>query len=712
MLPIQKEIWASKYKAPEDNTIEDSWLRVAKALAVPEKDTGYWTSEFYRLLKDFKFLPGGRILAGAGTGRSVTLFNCFVMGTIPDSMDGIFASLREAALTMQQGGGIGMDFSSLRPKGAAVLGVGADASGPLPFMDTWNAMCGTIMSAGSRRGAMMGCLRCDHPDIEAFVEAKRDKARFRNFNLSVLVTNDFMNAVAAGASWALRFDGVPVRAVEAKDLWQKIVRASYDCAEPGVIFIDRVNEFNNLAYCETLSATNPCGEQPLPPYGNCLLGSLNLTRFVASPFASQAGFDYAAIIHATETAIRMLDNVLDVSRYPLPQQEEEAKSKRRVGIGITGLGSALAMCGLEYGSQGGRDSAGQVMSVIAQTAYRASAELAREKGPFPALSKAAYLQGQFVKRLPCDLTKLIRKHGIRNSHLVSIAPTGTISLLAGNVSSGIEPIFDYEYERRVLQPDGSHKTETVRDYAVELYGASGKGYPSHFQRAADLTPEQHLGMQAALQPYVDSAISKTINCPPDISFENFEGTYRLAHDLGLKGCTVYRPNSTTGAVLTSKSTPPAPAPAPAPANLAARPVDVPGRTYKLAWPGSEHAIYITINDLDGKPYEVFINSKSMEHYAWTVALTRMISAIFRRGGDIAFVAEELKAVFDPRGGAWMGRKYVPSVIAAIGDVIGKHLGLSLVDKAAAPYCPRCESHNVTPKGGCVTCRDCGYSSCS
>ncbi|HXP13542.1 MAG TPA: ribonucleotide reductase N-terminal alpha domain-containing protein, partial [Stellaceae bacterium] len=353
---ISQQIWDMKYrlKGPDgaavDKTIEDSWRRVASALAEPERDKSHWANAFYQALADFKFLPAGRVLAGAGSGRSVTLFNCFVMGTIPDDMSGIFENLREAALTMQQGGGIGYDFSTLRPKGAPVKGVGADASGPLSFMDVWDAMCRTIMSAGYRRGAMMATLRCDHPDIEEFIEAKRVAGRLRMFNLSVLVTDAFMLAVKEDAPWELSFAGETFKVLKARELWDKIMRATYAYAEPGVIFIDRINRLNNLAYCETISATNPCGEQPLPPYGACLLGSINLAALVLEPFTDKAHLDMPELEKLVPLAVRMMDNVVDASRFPLPEQAHEAKAKRRIGLGVTGLADALIMCGQRYGS--------------------------------------------------------------------------------------------------------------------------------------------------------------------------------------------------------------------------------------------------------------------------------------------------------------------------------------------------------------------------
>jgi len=1160
---ISQQIWDMKYRLktadgePVDRTIEDSWRRVARNLASVETDSELWEERFYEALSDFKFLPAGRILSGAGTERNVTLFNCFVQGDIPDDMAGIFDSLKEAALTMQQGGGIGYDFSTLRPKGARVHGVGADASGPLSFMDVWDAMCRTIMSAGSRRGAMMGTMRCDHPDIEAFIEAKRDPGRMRMFNLSVLVTDPFMTAVREDADWNLEFKGTVYNTVKAKDLWDKIMRSTYDYAEPGVIFIDRINRLNNLWYAEEIHATNPCvtgdtwvlttdgpkqvaeligkpfqaqvdgktfasapegffktgnkpvlrlqtkegpslrltedhlvlkvakrtrwrmetewikagklapgdeirlhaqspsalwngeyteaegyliglllgdgtlkkdkavlsvwpgqkainggaetpgalgimktaeaaartlphrsdfegwisvkgreeyrlsiaaikdlaenlgilpgdkkitpeierasssfylgflrglfdadgsvqgtqakgvsvrlaqsnistleatqrmllrlgiastlyrerrqegtsflpdgkggnkhynvqaqhelviagdnlqrfqaligfadtdkatrlqnrlaqykralnreqfiatvvsvmpdgkedvfdvqvpginafdanglyvhncGEQPLPPYGTCLLGSVNLARLVSEPFTPEARIDEEELARLVAVAVRMMDNVIDVSNYPLPQHRAEAESKRRIGLGITGLADALIMCGARYGAARSVDLTDTWLSTIRRAAYLASAELAKEKGAFPLFDMEKHLEGEFIGQLDDEVCDVIAANGIRNSHLISIAPTGTISLYADNVSSGLEPVFSFSYTRNVLMPDGSRKEEEVSDFALRAFKQiCGDSAPltDAFVDTQVLSPRDHLVMQAKIQEYVDSSISKTINCPEDISFEAFKEIYLEAYDLGCKGCTTYRPNDVTGSVLQVKpekkaedgqgelplEMPTAKAEKKAD-NIGGvvhqmfqpldRPEALPGATYKLAWPESDHAIYITLNDIvtDGRrrPFEVFINTKDTAHYAWTVALTRMISAVFRRGGDVSFVVEELKAVFDPRGGHWVGGKYIPSLLAAIGNVIENHMiaigfiktddgpvaeaqpqvvaiGGGLVEadeeteipKIDTPpsantqkgfrNCPRCGQPSMIRQEGCDSCTSCGYSKC-
>jgi ribonucleoside-diphosphate reductase alpha chain len=766
MQEISHQIWDMKYRlkaadgTPIDRELADSWARVAVSLAMaeaPEKRADTALS-FARALTHHKFLPAGRILAGAGTGRSVTLFNCFVMGTIPDSMDGIFSALREAALTLQQGGGIGYDFSTLRPRGAAVAGVGADASGPVSFMEVWDAMCRTIMSAGSRRGAMMATLACDHPDIETFIDAKRTSGRLSNFNLSVLVSDAFMTAVADDADWTLQFQGKAYRILKARALWDRIMRSTYEFAEPGVIFIDRINEQNNLSYCETISATNPCGEQPLPPYGACLLGSINLAKLVKNPFAEDAHLDLEALSSLTATAVRMLDNAIDVSRFPLDAQRQEAKAKRRIGLGVTGLADALIFCRARYGTPESVALIQSWLQAMSHAAYRASVALAGEKGAFPLFDAKEYLDRPHIQALPEDIKDGIRAHGIRNALLTSIAPTGTISLLAGNVSSGIEPVFAFSYTRKVLQPDGSKREEIVEDFAVtEFHARFGQdaGLPDYFVNAQTLKPEDHLAVQAAAQPFIDSAISKTINVPASISFGAFKNVYLQAYRDGCKGCTTYRPNDVTGAVLSINEPaalpaeaimpgdePELPLPLPLPREerggviYMTKPLDRPdalmGRTYKIKWLESDHAFYITINDVekDGRrrPFEVFINSKNMEAYAWALALTRMISAVFRRGGDVSFVVDELKAIFDPRGGQWMGGRYVPSLLAAIGEVIERHMieigFLNARDLRPAPatvqmpregapahFCPRCGEASFVKLEGCDSCLSCGYSKC-
>jgi len=776
--PISRQIWDMKYRLknaegqPVDKVVGDTWRRVAASLAEAESDPQAWEQPFFDAMDDFKFLPAGRILSGAGSKRRVTLFNCFVMGDVPDDMAGIFEHLKEAALTMQQGGGIGYDFSTLRPKGAQVKGVGADASGPLSFMDVWDSMCRTIMSAGSRRGAMMATLRCDHPDVEAFVEAKQEPGRLRMFNLSVLVTDPFMQAVKDDSPWDLVFDGMVYRTISARELWDKIMHATYAYAEPGVIFVDRINKRNNLHYCETIHATNPCGEQPLPPYGACLLGSINLARLVENPFEDNATLNMAELENLTTTAVRMMDNVVDVSGFPLEEQAHEAMAKRRIGLGITGLADALIMCGARYGSRDAVRLTEIWLKALQRAAYMASVELAKEKGAFPLFDADQYLAGESIKELDEDVRAAIAEHGIRNALLTSVAPTGTISLFADNVSSGLEPVFSFKYRRHVLMPDGTRREEDVSDYAFRLFrrlkGSETPLTPA-FVDAQSLSPEDHLVMQATVQKYIDSSISKTINVPEDTSFDDFKDIYMQAYKLGCKGCTTYRPNDVTGAVLevgdkkkADAAEPELPLEAPTKVSMPKdegdsgavvrmfqpldRPGELPGKTYKVRWPESDHALYITLNDIIDdqgrrRPFEIFINSKNTEHYAWTVALTRMISAVFRRGGDVSFVVEELKAVFDPRGGYWVGGKYVPSLLAAIGGVIESHMidtgfitssnamdgsdrnditkpiavaagaeGLS-GNGSMFRQCPKCVQPSLIRQEGCDTCTSCGHSKC-
>jgi len=595
MYPIQTAIsrlvWDTRYRYRDgntlhDQTITDTWRRVAQALATAEaEERKKWEGTFYQLLEYFRFLPGGRILAGAGTNRRVTSFNCFVMGTIEDSLEGIFSALKEGALTMQQGGGVGYDFSTIRPYGCRAKNTDRIASGPVSFMRIWDSMCATLLSTGSRRGAMMATLRCDHPDILDFIDAKRDAQELRHFNLSVLITDAFMQALQNNDDWPLVFPQgmleksavnneqaiverhwsgqdkpVSCRVFEvlpARELWQRLTQASYDVAEPGVLFIDRINAMNNLWYCEQICATNPCGEIPLPPYGACDLGSLNLTRFIERPFESESQINFDALLNAVPDAVRLLDNVIDVSGFPLQEQQNNALSTRRIGLGITGLADALLMLGIRYGTQESLDLAAKIMRTITYAAYRSSIQLAEEKGSFPAFDKNLYLQGQFVQTLPEDIRDAIRSRGIRNSHLIAIAPTGTISLLANNISSGIEPVFNAKYRRRLRSVTGSIDEYEVIDYACNSWqnDHGQSSLPPAFVNAYTLTPDIHLKMQAAIQPYVDSAISKTINLTEDFSFSEFQSIYETAYELGLKGCTTFRPNPVTGSILSSGDDP-------------------------------------------------------------------------------------------------------------------------------------------------------------
>ncbi len=557
-------IWSQRYRhgGSGETSIMATWQRVANALAAAEPgDQAGWAARFLEALRGFCFLPGGRILAGAGTPHRVTLLNCFVMGAIEDSIPGIFHALEEGARTMQQGGGVGYDFSTLRPHGMLAKGAGAIASGPVSFMAVWEAMCATIQSTGARRGAMMATLRCDHPDIERFIAAKSTPGQLTHFNLSVQITDDFMRAVADDAPWVLKFPATPPHMLEkklrARSLWRALLDASLLYGEPGLLFIDRINQTNNLCHSERISATNPCGEVPLPPYGGCDLGSFNLTALVRDPFTPNARLDMDELRRLVPVAVRLLDNVLDITRFPLPQQAEQARAKRRIGLGITGLADALLMLNLPYGAPKAIALAGTIMREICHGAYRASAALAAEKGPYPAWMPAQALKAPFIQPLPADIRAAIAAHGLRNSHLLAIAPAGTISLLAGNISSGAEPIFAADAIRTILDALGTPRTLTVTDYAVALWRRqSGRphGLPPAFQPARAIAPADQLAMLAALQTHTDQSISKTILLPPGATTAMVADIFIRAHALGLKGCTVFQPDNAARTII-------APAPA-------------------------------------------------------------------------------------------------------------------------------------------------------
>lgn len=772
---ISQEIWDKKYRykhedgSPIDQTVEDTWRRVAYAVAMPERDHRYWEDKFFSALQDYKFLPAGRILSNAGTTRKkVTMFNCYVMNTIEDSMEGIFETVTQAALTQKQGGGVGFDFSTIRPQGDYIRGVESHASGPISFMQVFDATCRTVMSAGQRRGAQMAVLSISHPDIEKFITAKRGNAALQMFNLSVAVTDQFMEAVKDDRNWDLTFGGKVYKTVRARDLFEQIMRSTYDFAEPGFILIDRINKLNNLWYCETIRATNPCGEQPLPPYGACLLGSINLTRFVTHPFTEHAAVDYNGIAETVRIAVRMLDNVIEISNFPLEKQLEEATNKRRMGLGITGLANLFAMMRVPYGSAESLDLAERIMRTIRDTAYDASVDLAIEKGPFPLFDKERYLQGEFIKQLPEELRARIREHGIRNSHLISIAPTGTISLFAGNVSSGLEPVFALSYTRRVRTGIGEeYETHTVEDYAYHLFRAQFpqvKTLPPYFVTTDQIHPRQHVDIQARLQRYVDSSISKTINVPRDFPFEQFKDIYLYAYEQGCKGCTTFRPSEhITGVLQREEDRADKKKPAAADEekvsasneldSVPRRPTYLQGTTYKIKTPLSKQALYITINDIcDGdrrRPFEIFINSKNLQHFAWIVAMTRLVSAVFRRSSDPSFLIEELKSIFDPNGGYFRNGRYIPSLVAEIGDVIEQHLvnigflkqpvtkepepvsvpvqadgtqlrgstenvGVHTPEHQSSPFmiCPSCGERSLYFQENCTKCFSCNYSKCS
>jgi len=601
--PISIEVLIEKYSKGAEKSISDVNQRVARALAKVEapEQQAQWEARFLATL-EAGFLPAGRIQSAAGTDLAATLINCFVqpvgdsIAHVEDGHPGIYTALTEAAETMRRGGGVGYDFSRIRPRGAWVGSTQSSASGPVSYMRVFDRSCETVESAGARRGAQMGVLRCDHPDIEEFIHAK-DQGDLKNFNISVGVSDEFMNAVQADGDFSLVHKAEPgmaqkdagayhdpdsgvwvYRKLKARTLWDQIMRSTYDHAEPGVLFLDQMNRDNNLSYCETIASTNPCAEQPLPPYGCCCLGSIDLTRFIREPFSDAATFDREAFAEVARVAVRMLDNVLDATVWPLPQQQQEAASKRRVGLGYTGLGDALVMLNLRYDTQAARDMARNISEQMRDTAYQASCDLAQERGAFPLFNADLYLSGQnFASRLPADLKKRIHKHGLRNSHLLSIAPTGTISLaFADNASNGIEPAFSWTYNRKKRMPDGSFKEYAVEDHAWRLYrhmfGADAP-LTDAFVTALEMSAQAHEEMVAAVAPFIDTAISKTVNVPADYPYEDFQGLYTQAWQSGLKGLATYRPNSVLGSVLSV--TPSSAAP------ISAKPLQIDATNHRL-----------------------------------------------------------------------------------------------------------------------------------
>jgi ribonucleoside-diphosphate reductase alpha chain len=738
---ISEEVLLEKYAKDGEASIDSVIQRVARALAQPEAaaERALWEARFAQALRG-GFIPAGRIQSAAGTGLSATLINCFVqpvgdsIAQPEDGHPGIYTALTEAAETMRRGGGVGYDFSRIRPRGAWVGSTRSSASGPVSYMRVFDRSCETVESAGARRGAQMGVLRCDHPDIEEFIHAK-DSGDLKNFNISVGVTDTFMEAVqadgdielvhraepgvaqkAAGAyrrsPLSARPDGHGghelwvYRKLRARELWEQIMRSTYDHAEPGVLFLDTINRDNNLAYCETIASTNPCGEQPLPSYGCCCLGSIDLTRFVRDPFEPTARFDEAAFVGVAQVATRMLDNVLDVTVWPLPQQHDEARNKRRIGLGFTGLGDALVMLNQRYDSEPARAMARRMAELLRDAAYEASTSLSRERGSFPLFSADLYLSGAtFASRLPQPLRDRIRAHGLRNSHLLSIAPTGTISLaFADNASNGIEPAFSWSYTRRKRMPDGSFKEYAVEDHAWRLYRhLKGEDAPltPAFVTALEMSAQAHAAMVAAVAPFVDTAISKTVNVPADYPYADFQHLYLQAWESGLKGLATYRPNSVLGSVL-SVATAASVAPAaplqiadanrrlaldrlPAPVLSSLRwpgrpelPSGNPAWTFMVHHPFGDFALFV--GELAGteggspQPFEVWVNGA--EQPRGLGALAKTLSMDLRANDPawlqlkldaLATVAEErsFEMPFPPHG----ERRLFPGVVAATAAVI-------------------------------------------
>ncbi|MCL1825268.1 MAG: adenosylcobalamin-dependent ribonucleoside-diphosphate reductase [Betaproteobacteria bacterium] len=732
---ISAEVLIEKYAKGDEKTVQEVRQRVARALAAVEAEDkrALWEARFLEA-QERGFVPAGRINSAAGTALAATLINCFVQpvgDSVTKSVDGrpgIYTALAQAAETMRRGGGVGYDFSSVRPKGAMVRGTASSASGPVSYMRVFDRSCETVESAGARRGAQMGVLRCDHPDIEEFIHAK-DKGDLANFNISIGVTDAFMRAVEAGeavelvhkaepgediqaAGAYLLDDGVWVyRKIEARNLWAQIMRSTYDHAEPGILFLDRMNQDNNLYYCETIEATNPCAEQPLPPYGCCCLGSINLTLFVQEPFSEKAAFDFNGFGKVVDVAVRMLDNVLDATHWPLEQQQEEARSKRRIGLGFTGLGDALIMLRKRYDTEEAREQASEIAEYLRDRAYAASVELARERGAFPLFNADMYLSGNnFTSRLPPALKERIRKHGIRNSHLLSIAPTGTISLaFADNASNGIEPPFSYTYTRRKRTIDGDFREHSVEDYAWRLYrhlGGDVNHLPPWFITALEISAAAHKDMVAAVAPYVDTSISKTVNVPEDYPYSDFEDLYLSAWKSGLKGLATYRPNSVLTPVLSvapaSNQKKPQdvdisdanrrlsikslPAPVLASLRWPGRPV-LPGGntawTYMIDAPSGGFALFVgevdvALDMFNGKlPFEVWVNGADQPRGLGAVAKTLSMDM---RANDHAWLKLKLDTLartvgeksfempFPPHG----EKKLVPGAVSAFAQVVHYH----------------------------------------
>lgn len=788
--PISQDVLAEKYLAAGEQTAEDLFRRVSKALADQEKPElrAEWAEKFFQNMQAGA-IGAGRIMAAAGLDTKATLINCFVQpvadatnGFDEHGNPGIYTALSQAAETMRRGGGVGYDFSNLRPKGAKVKGTNSFASGPCSFIDVFDASCTTVESAGARRGAQMGVMRIDHPDVLDFITAKRQKGRWNNFNVSVGVTSAFMQAVESDAQWELvhiatpsdnqieegahqREDGKWVyRTVAARELWDTIMKSAYDFAEPGILFIDNINTDNNLYYAETIAATNPCGEQPLPPYGCCDLGPIILTKFVRDAFTENAHFDFEAFRAAVSIQVRMLDNVLDATVWPLPEQHKESQQKRRIGVGFTGLGDALIMLGLKYNSEAGVAQGEEIARNMRDAAYLASVELAKEKGAFPLFDADKYLQSGFTQRLPEEIRAAIRKHGIRNSHLLSIAPTGTVSLaFADNASNGIEPPFSWTYQRKKRTADGGNAFYTVEDHAYRLYKAkfgADAELPDYFVSALEMTAAEHVAMMRAVQPYIDTAISKTVNIPADYPFEDFKNLYMESWKAGLKGCATYRPNDTLGAVLSVEApkTEEKPAPQPAAAHTSGLSAVVERRPEgplnavvdKIEYYTHDgvRRLYLVVSFMyvNGveRPIEFFMPvGQTGESQQWITATMRSLS-LAARGGFLDKALDDLRKVAWDRGPiryGWRDKEdgtriplwhdsEVALLAYAIQSIIANRASqeqqpapinpaapatVTATPAAATPAqamsgtkCPECGAHAVIKKDGCSFCTSCGY----
>lgn len=745
---MSRDVWASKYKWKDEATLEDSCVRVCEG--VYKNDTESHKLQALDAMQAGLWMPAGRILAGAGTTKRVTLMNCYVNGILQDSMESIIEGVKNTMLTTQQGGGMGTAFGTLRPENALLLRTHSKASGPIPFMIGQDGEVRAVRSAGDRRGAQMYTITDTHPDLMAFIKVKQQPGVLTTANISILVTDAFMEAVREDEDWLLYFS-VPtwhkrsgdLEALDfvdeetgiqqyvysvwkARDLWAEITKATYEYSEPGVLFIDRINDLNNLSYCEEITCTNPCGEQPLPPHGTCNLGAVNLARMVRKPFTAQASFNWALLRRITQIGTRFLDNVIDVTGYPLPEQEQEELNKRRLGLGITGLADALAQLGFRYGDAKSGDFAEQMMETICETAYGASIELSKERGCFPMLDLDGYLAPNTFagQRLHSSVHAAIRKDGIRNSLLLTNAPTGTTSVTYGDVSSGLEPVFAHSSKRKVRQ----ERDDEWKEYVTVGYGArlfyklygDKTPLPRHMVQTADLTVEEHVFMQARIQKWVDASCSKTVNIPESMPYDQFVKVYDLAYNWGCKGCTTYRPSKVRGSILIDTSIPSAGDTTLIPAT---RPQRLSGYTDKIKWPQRSSALYLTINFLNDKPFEVMINSKDARDAEWTMALSLMITGILRKGGDVSFIAEELQQIQSIYNFAFIDGKRYGSLPAYIGSILGPLLTgtneapLAITNQAEAEtivtgdFCPECHQPTLIKESACEKCTNCTYSKC-
>ena len=782
MQPISLDVLAEKYLKPGEHSADDIYRRVARALASVEPDNQeLWQERFLQNLKRGA-IGAGRIMSAAGTDIEATLINCFVQpvgdciqGMDQDGYPGIYEALREAAETMRRGGGVGYDFSRIRPKGARVKGTASIASGPCSYINVFDQSCSTVESAGARRGAQMGVLRIDHPDVMEFITAKRTPGRWNNFNVSVGVTDEFMQAVEQDNDWPLTHIAEPseslkqagahqlsdgrwvYRNIQARELWDTVMQSAYDFAEPGILFLDNINRDNNLRYCERIDATNPCGEQPLPSYGCCDLGPIILTRFVSHPFgrSGEASFDFTGFSEAVTTQVRALDNVLDVTFWPLKQQHEQAMAKRRIGVGFTGLGDTLVMLGLRYDHHDGREMAKRIARTMRDVAYTASVALAQEKGAFPEFDADQYLaDGTFASRLPDEIKQAISQHGIRNSHLISIAPTGTVSLaFADNASNGIEPAFSWRYHRKKREADGTTQEYAVEDHAWRLYrelGGDVDKLPDYFISALELSASDHIAMMEAVQPYVDTAISKTVNIPAEYPYEDFKQLYVKAWRANLKGLATYRPNNILGSVLsTSSQAAPSEQPAtidPMRTVIEKRPKgSLPAVAEKIDYvtQDGQQTLYLVVSfipitdpdtgDTVERAIEFFMPvGQSEQSQQWITASMRLLS-LAARGGFLERALSDMRKVVWDRGPVRLGTLIKPdgsevprwhdsevaAIAYAIQRIIDRRRGLVTEGTTPSPSsasantlpgrkCPECGAHAMIRKDGCDYCTACGH----